>query len=176
MDWKQLLKKEIDDTYRVTSHLLGLVEEATLDWKPSSGSNWMTTGQLILHITEACGTNIRGFVRGDWDEFENISSDESQNMLPPAKSFKTASSLTEVLEKLNDDRLLALDLLNECSELDLSEKEVSAPWDPSRWPLGYRFLQMIDHLKQHKGQLFYYLKLQGKSVNTTDLWPNEDIT
>ncbi len=29
---------------------------------------------------------------------------------------------------------------------------------------------MIEHLKQHKGQLFYYLKLQGKPVNTSDLW------
>jgi hypothetical protein len=27
-----------------------------------------------------------------------------------------------------------------------------------------------NHLAQHKGQLFYYLKLQGKPVNTTDLW------
>ena len=36
--------------------------------------------------------------------------------------------------------------------------------------LGHRLLQMVDHLKQHKGQLFYYLKLQGKPVSTTDLW------
>jgi hypothetical protein len=29
---------------------------------------------------------------------------------------------------------------------------------------------MIQHLAQHKGQLFYYLKLQGKPVNTAHLW------
>jgi len=29
---------------------------------------------------------------------------------------------------------------------------------------------MIQHLNQHKGQLFYYLKLQGKPVSTPDLW------
>jgi hypothetical protein len=29
---------------------------------------------------------------------------------------------------------------------------------------------MLGHLTQHKGQLFYYLKLQGKPVNTGDLW------
>jgi hypothetical protein len=32
-----------------------------------------------------------------------------------------------------------------------------------------KLLQMVDHLKQHKGQLFYYLKLQGKILNTGDL-------
>jgi hypothetical protein len=36
--------------------------------------------------------------------------------------------------------------------------------------LGRRLLQMVDHLKAHKGQLFYYLKLQGKPVNTHDYW------
>jgi hypothetical protein len=29
---------------------------------------------------------------------------------------------------------------------------------------------MIDHLGQHKGQLFYYLKLRGQNVNTADLY------
>ncbi len=35
---------------------------------------------------------------------------------------------------------------------------------------GQRLLPTIDHAKQHKGQLFYYLRLQGKSVNTGNLW------
>ncbi|MDE0394080.1 MAG: hypothetical protein OYK82_04805, partial [Gammaproteobacteria bacterium] len=33
---------------------------------------------------------------------------------------------------------------------------------------------MIWHLAQHKGQLFYYLKLQGKPVNTMHLWMGGD--
>ena len=35
----------------------------------------------------------------------------------------------------------------------------TAPWDPTPLVLGHRMLQMVDHLKQHKGQLFYYLSL-----------------
>jgi len=31
-------------------------------------------------------------------------------------------------------------------------------------------LHMIAHTSQHKGQLFYYLKLMGKEGNTSDLW------
>jgi len=33
-----------------------------------------------------------------------------------------------------------------------------------------RLHEMVNHLNQHKGQLFYYLKLQGKAVNTMHLW------
>jgi hypothetical protein len=36
--------------------------------------------------------------------------------------------------------------------------------------LGQRLLQMVAHLAQHKAQLFYYLKLQGKPVHTGHLW------
>jgi hypothetical protein len=36
--------------------------------------------------------------------------------------------------------------------------------------LGHRLLSMVLHVMQHKGQLYYYLKLQGNPVNTGDLW------
>lgn len=29
---------------------------------------------------------------------------------------------------------------------------------------------MVQHLDRHNSQLFYYLKLQGKHVDTSDLW------
>ncbi|MBN2443156.1 MAG: hypothetical protein JXJ04_17480 [Spirochaetales bacterium] len=56
------------------------------------------------------------------------------------------------------------------SEDDPTNKPAAAPRDSKKLILGYRLLQMVDHLKQHKSQLFSYLKLQGKPVNTGDLW------
>lgn len=35
--------------------------------------------------------------------------------------------------------------------------------------LGVRLMQTVGHLTQHKSQLFYYLKLQGRPVNTMHL-------
>jgi hypothetical protein len=29
---------------------------------------------------------------------------------------------------------------------------------------------MVQHLDSHKSQLFYYLKLMGRDVNTMNLW------
>ncbi|MBZ5572905.1 MAG: hypothetical protein LAO09_13620 [Acidobacteriia bacterium] len=45
-----------------------------------------------------------------------------------------------------------------------------APWGGCEVSLFQHLLQMIAHLNQHKGQLFYYHKLIGKDVNTRDLW------
>lgn len=45
-----------------------------------------------------------------------------------------------------------------------------APWGGPERTLFQHCYEMIWHLGQHKGQLFYYLKIQGKDVNTIHLW------
>jgi len=172
MNWVELLKNEIENTYKVTDGLLDLVDYESLDWKPSTENNWMTMGQLLMHITNACGAAMRGFVTNDWGLPEGIDvSDLSpEEMLPPAEKLPTVGSIVEAKELLAKDRQLALDMLAECNEDKLSSETVSAPWDPTDIILGYRLLQMVSHLSQHKSQLFYYLKLLGKPVNTSHLW------
>lgn len=66
MNWTQFLEKEIETVYSATVKLLDKVDESNLDWKPESGANWMTVGQLLKHISEACGAGCRAFVTGDW--------------------------------------------------------------------------------------------------------------
>ncbi len=51
MSWTGLLTREIESMYKVTEGLLDLVDDDKLGWKPATGSNWMTTGQLLMHIT-----------------------------------------------------------------------------------------------------------------------------
>ena len=63
-----------------------------------------------------------------------------------------------------------LEGLVESAEERLAEEACTAPWDPTEMLLGHRLLQMAYHLGSHKAQLFYYLKLQGKPVNTGHLW------
>jgi hypothetical protein len=72
---------------------------------------------------------------------------------------------------LSEDQTLALQMVDQAGEDNLANKEVAAPWAPGvSLTLGRHLLQMIQHLDRHKSQLFYYLKLQGKPVNTADLW------
>jgi uncharacterized damage-inducible protein DinB len=172
MDWTKLLTREIEHTYKVTDELMNLVDDDNLEWKPSTGSNWMTVGQILMHLTNACGAAMKGFVIGDWgmpDDFDpnNMS---PEDMLPPAEKLPTIGSVAEAKKLLADDKKIALDMLEKCDEDKLTNEVAPAPWDPTEMILGHRLLQMIDHLKQHKGQLFYYLKLQGKPINTAHLW------
>jgi hypothetical protein len=172
MNWKDLLKTEIQSTYAVSDRLINLVDKNSLDWKPSSGKNWLTTGQLLSHISDACGMPMKGFVTGDWGlpEGVDVADLSPEEMLPPAEKFPSVRSVKEARDLLEKDKLLALEILNGCSEEDLAGKMTKAPWDSSELVLGYRLLQMILHLSHHKSQLFYYLKLQGKDVNTSHLW------
>lgn len=172
MKWKELLISEIEHTYKVTDGLLDLVDQASLNWKPSSGSNWMTTGQLVRHITDACGAPIRGFITGDWGlpEGVDLSDLSPEEMLPPAEKLPTIANVAEAKELLAKDKQLALEMVEQCDEETLANQITKAPWDASEVILGHRLLHMVSHLSHHKSQLFYYLKLQGKDVNTGHLW------
>ena len=182
MNWTELIKTEIESAYKTTDGLLDLVDEDNLDWKPSDGSNWMTTGQLLMHLTIACGAPMRGYVTGDWGLPEGVNISEvaqylekefglsqSEN-LPPAEKLPTIGSVSEAKEFLAQDKQLALDMLAVCDEDKLANQNSKDPWDSTEMILGHRLLNMVAHLNHHKGQLFYYLKLQGKPVNTSHLW------
>ena len=172
MNWTEVLQSEVKGAYKATEGLLDLVDDSTLDWKPSTGDNWMTTGQLVMHITNACGFCFRGFVTGDWGMPEGVDLAEmpAEEMLLPAEKMPTLSSVAEAKRLLAEDKQLALDMLVQTGEEALANTTASAPWDPRELVLGYRLLQMVGHLNQHKAQLFYYLKLQGQPVNTGHLW------
>lgn len=172
MNWARLLKSEIDHTYKVTQDLLDMVDDTKLQWKPSPFNNWMTMGQLLKHITEACGTAFQGIVTGDWGlpEGMDVSKMSPEEMLPPAEKMPAVNNLAEAKKLLEEDRQLALVMLAQCKEDELHTKPAPVPWDPAEMVLGQRLLHMIGHLNQHKGQLYYYLKLQGVPVNTIHLW------
>jgi uncharacterized damage-inducible protein DinB len=170
MNWTELIQTESETAYRATEGLIDMVDEGNLDWKPATGSNWMTVGQLLQHLTNACGASMRGFVTGDWGlPPEGELSDVAQ--IPPAEALPTVASVAECKRLLAEDKALALEMLARCSEEELANKQVTAPWNPDHpMALGYSLLQMVTHLASHKAQLFYYLKLQGQPVNTGHLW------
>lgn len=172
MNWTELLRAETQSAYAVTERLLNLVDDNALEWRPSTGTNWMTTGQLLKHLTEACGVCFRGFVTGDWGQpgGMDISELPPEQHLPPAEKLPAVASVAEAKRLFSEDKKLALDMLAACDEERLAHQAAPAPWDATEMVLGHRLLQMVEHLKQHKGQLFYYLKLQGKTVSTCDLW------
>lgn len=173
MNWTQLLNSEIENVYTTTIRLMDKVNPDGLAWKPETGCNWLTMAQLLKHISEGCGAGCRAFLTGDWGLPEGMKIEDlkPEEMLPPAEKFPAIESVDEAKRLLAEDKVLALQMVDQAGEKELATRTVAAPWAPTaQLPLGRQFLQMIQHLDRHKSQLFYYLKLQGKPVNTGDLW------
>ena len=173
MNWTELLTNELEYLYHVTDALFEVADDEALDWKPATGENWMTTGQLLMHTATSTGPGFKGFVTGDWGMPEGMSLEDMDpsEMLPAAEKMPTVESVAQARELLAADREQAFDVLHGVSEEDLSERELAAPWNPGEsFVLGRHLLHSIRHTLQHKGQLFYYLKLQGRPVNTGHLW------
>ncbi len=176
MTLNEILREDAQSVYRTTAALMRLVDGDMLDWKPSTGSNWMTTGQLLKHLTEACGAVVRSFVTGDWGiaEGTDVSEMPGEEMLPSAEAMGSVSSVEEALKLLAEDEATAIEMFAEVSSERLVNERSTAPWGGPELSLFQHCNGMIWHLAQHKGQLFYYLKLQGKPVNTMHLWMGGD--
>lgn len=173
MKWTELLTDAVQENYKVTDALMAMVTDDDLDWKPAGGANWMTTGQLLMHLTGSCGACFKGFVTGDWGMPEGMKMEDmpEESMLPPAEAMPTVESVAKARELLAADKQISIDMLAAAGEEDMETKLMAAPWEPdNEVVLGRHLLGMVIHLQSHKSQLFYYLKLQGKDVNTYHLW------
>jgi hypothetical protein len=170
---KHVLLVKAETTYRITEKLFLHVTDDELLWKPTTGKSWMTVGQLLMHCANfGCGKAVQGFVKGDWGILTDVSPEnpEAVQHVPPPSMLSSVESVKEALELLNNDRILALRCIGDVEETELLAKKIIAPWGGPEVSLFQHLLLMIEHLSQHKGQLFYYLKLMGKDLSTADLW------
>ena len=172
MKWTDVLERRMDEVYHATQGLVDLVDEDELEWKPETGSNWMTIGQLLRHLTIACGAPCMGYVTGEWGLPEGMSYKDlfPEDRLPTAEELPSVTSVAEARKGLAADKQIALDMVAEAGEDALASKEVAAPWDRAPQLLGYHLLGLVAHLAHHRDQLFYYLKLQGKPVHGGHLY------
>jgi len=172
MTLQQVLIEEAETTYAITRRLVQRIGDAELSWKPATtGTEWMTVGQLLMHCASyGCGKAVQGFIRGDWGLPTAGGDTGAEADVPPAAMLPSVGSVDQAVELLDADRELALACLRETRDANLLTQRVVAPWGGPAQPLFQQLLHMIAHLAQHKGQLFYYLKLMGKEVGTADLW------
>jgi uncharacterized damage-inducible protein DinB len=162
-----VLLAQAEAVYSITARLFARVADDELSWSPP-GRGWMTMGQLMMHCASfGCGRAVRGFVTADWGLTAGSSSAEH---VPPADALPAVTSVAEALDLLAADRDLAMRCIRDAGEANLLRPAAAPPWGGPELSLFQQLLQMIAHLAQHKGQLFYYLKLMGKDVNTADLW------
>ncbi len=170
MNWTEFLTTQAEEAYDVVNKLVAKLDEESLSWKPESGENWMTVGQLLEHIKMACGACMFGFVTGDWSAVMPEGDMDPSGEMPTADKLPTCPSIDDFKAAFEKDRELAFSMIEKVGEEDLTKKLTAAPWNPVERTLGVQFNECVAHLNSHKAQLFYYLKLQGHAVGTMDLW------
>ena len=173
MNWTETLEQQAALAYKAARGVIGAVDEAEVDWRPETGHNWMNIGQLMRHISIACGNTAQAFVTGDWmgeDHGVDPEWKPGEGEMMPAADAYLSYSKGDALAALDKDHELFLAMVREAGEQRLAGELSKAPWGQEELNLGQHFLSCIAHLDTHKAQLFYYLKLQGKPVHTGILW------
>ncbi len=170
MKWTDLIRSEAEKEYKAVENLVKMVSDSELSWKPATGKNWLNMGQLLQHLSSGCGSIFRGFVTGEWQD-DSVAHDAAPaGALPPAEKYIPVKSVAEAAKRVAADRELAFEMLEKAGEACLESRTVAPPWGGPEMSLGRSLLIGTDHLKMHKAQLFYYLKLMGKPVDTFTLY------
>jgi hypothetical protein len=169
MTLTQVLLDEAEATYAVVERLIRRAADEELTWKPSEGHDWMTMGQLLMHLASfGCGKAVRGFVTGEWPSATEGQDPEAH--VPASAALPSVVDVEEALVLLAEDRRMTLACISAAGETNLLGRRITAPWGGRELTLFQHLLDMLKHLAQHKGQLFYYLKLLDKAVDSGDLW------
>jgi len=144
------------NAFRPAESLLKMVPADKLDWKP--GETFMTLGQLICHMSDGIGTELRMLIDNSWPKPEDM----GKGPIPSCNG-------PEALAKLEKDKTTLKAVLDGVSEADFANKIVKVPWG---WEakLEIMSLDFREHFVNHKMQLFTYLKLLGFPVNTQTLY------
>ncbi len=143
-----LLEKILEQIER-TTHLIALVPEAQQDWTPSPGA-W-TVSELINHLLDCISGFCAVLTAVEPQRLAHLA--ELRGKPTTIGSYRT--HIEEGFALLND-----ADLANRVPTVFVAQGE----------PVLTLFLGNLEHLVNHKHQLFAYLKQMGVPVATPDLY------
>jgi len=149
------------EAYRPAETLIKMVPADKLEWRPKP--NFMSLGQLICHLSDGMGAELRCLYTGQWPFTpEQMEAGMKLENIP-------SCTVEDALNKLEKDKATLREFLASISEEDFTHKEVSAPWGMQgkmeRMAISFR-----EHFTNHKMQVFTYLKLLGFPVDTGTLY------
>jgi uncharacterized damage-inducible protein DinB len=151
-----LLEKIREQSER-TSHLMGLVPEAQLDWTPGPGA-W-NVGQLLGHLLECMAGFCAVLAAAEPQRLAHFLALRELPVSPP----REAAARIEIYRAHIEEGFGLL------TDADLARR-LPTVFVPQGEPLLTLLLGNLEHLINHKHQLFTYLKQMGVPVATPDLY------
>jgi hypothetical protein len=159
------IREKVFETIDRTRHLIRLSPADGLDWVPASKQAQVApidVGHLLGHILEC----LAGFCAVFHAAFPEKLGDPSK-----LRELQVNHSCTpaEAIERVNLYAKHIAQGFNCCRDADLARK-VPTVFVPEGETLALLLLGNLEHLMNHKYQLFFYLKLLGIPVGTPDLY------
>ena len=153
-----------------TEHLVSLVPADRLDWRPELPVlSWksMDFGCLLAHLL-GC---LSGFCAAFYRAFpEQLADFVDLRSMTPSESCSPEEARTKI-------NLYAAQIQRGfwcCSDQDLARR-IPTVFAPEGQPLLTILLGNLEHLTNHKYQLFFHLKLAGVPVSSRDIYRWREI-
>jgi hypothetical protein len=155
-----VLSKIMEQVER-TDHLIGMLPEGRLDWAPAGANAW-PTGILLGHLLECCAGFCAVLLAVEPERlrhFQELRELAAHQGCDPRQARERialyAARIREGFELLRDPALPGL---------------VPTVFVPRGEPLLTLLLGNLEHLVNHKHQLYMYLRLMGVTVGSADLY------
>lgn len=143
------LLDKINEQIERTRHLIGLIPQAQMDWQPYPG-DW-TTRELIGHLLDC----MSGFCAV-------LAAAEPQRLAHFSKLREIPGTIDVIHDHINEGFALLTDV-------DLA-RFVPTVFVENGESIMTLLLGNLEHLINHKHQLFAYVKQMGVPVTTPDLY------
>ena len=154
--------KFIEGYYKAARGLVKLTPADKLDFKPMD--DVMTASQVIKHVVTCLGASLKMALDNDWPEMPE------GEMLRPAEKIPKSNSIEEALKEIDDDwELLKLEM-EKITDGEFNANKIDVPWMPFPMTIVEYMMQTMEHLSNHRMQLFIWLKLAGEKLHTGHLY------
>ena len=168
---KQEYAKFTGGIVKATRGLIARTPKDKLAWRPDA--SFLTLGAVLHHVATAVGTSLRDVMNDAW-EFRppggagaGLPPDAGGGEgMPAADAFPTVKNVDEALTMLDADWRLFEERFARVNERTLNEQVCRIPWMAPGTTLKEYLLLTVEHLSNHRMQLFMYLRLLGVKVGT----------
>jgi uncharacterized damage-inducible protein DinB len=158
---KETIAAKIREQIQRSVHLISFVPEENLEWMPPIGGAW-SFGQLLGHLLDC----MAGFCAVLYTAHpQRLAHFAALQSLPVNHSCRPAEALERIerYQSYLDEGFATL------ADADLARR-LPTVFVPQGETVLTLLLGNLEHLINHKHQLFMYLKLSGIDVRTPDLY------
>lgn len=152
----------IEGYYKAARGLIKLTPADKFDFKPMD--DVMTVAQVIKHVVTCLGASLKMGLDNDWPEMPE------GEMLPPAEKMPKSNSVEEALKEIDDDWELLKQEMEKITDGEFTGNKLDVPWMPYPVTIEGYMMQAMEHLSNHRMQLFTWLKLSGEKLHTGHLY------